>query len=222
MLSVEEVGKVDQRRRPVGRGRNDRHIRLRIDDRRLRSGLSTGQIEAEMRSRTYPTTSLGGPADSTMHPSLPLMVLIGILGCSLPADPARAAPPADLAKAPTEVSLAGSTVTLQPTVWRDFQPGGDRTDTRLLGVLRIVSLDASPLPEGIVVKTVWFVRDTDAWRTEPKREYAGPPASQIEFVARGGPRWPVGATLDILLDLRAPSGAAVFLAARGTPIIRTD
>lgn len=157
-----------------------------------------------------------------MRPYIMLMALIGILGCSLPAEPTLVAPPAALAKAPTEVSLAGITVTLTPTVWRDFQPGGDQTDTRLLGALRIVSLDASPLPEGIVVKTVWFVRGTDAWRTEPKREYSGPPASQIEFMARGGPRWPVGATVDILLDLRAPSGAQVFLAARGSTIIRTD
>lgn len=157
-----------------------------------------------------------------MRAYLPLLAIMGILGCSLPVEPVLVVPPAALATAPTEVLLAGVTVRLRPTVWRDFQPGGDRTDTRLLGALRIESLDASPLPDGMVVKTVWFVRGTDAWRTEPKREYAGPPENQMEFMARGGPRWPVGETVDILLDLRAPSGAPVFLAARGIAILRTD
>ena len=51
-----------------------------------------------------------------MHPYLPLLALMGILGCSLPAEPTLVAPPAALALAPTEALLAGVTVRLKPTV----------------------------------------------------------------------------------------------------------
>jgi hypothetical protein len=157
-----------------------------------------------------------------MRHYLSLLAIIGLLACALPSEPTLVATPAELATAPTEVFLAGVTVRLKPTVWRDFQPGGDRSDTRLLGSLRLESSDASPLPDGIVVQSVWFVRGTEAWRTAAKREYVGPPANQMEFMARGGPRWPVGETVDVLLHLRAPSGALVFLAARRIAILRTD
>lgn len=132
-------------------------------------------------------------------------------GCGAPTAPDPVSP-STLLTTPTSVVVEGKTLTLGALLWRDFlppvsSPGGGP----MISLLRVQTADGSAVPSTITADTVWLVRGADLWsgavREERAREFG---ASGFEVVARDGPKWEVGATVAVIVQLRA-SGRVVRL-----------
>ena len=116
--------------------------------------------------------------------------------------------PSALLTTPTSVVVEGKTLTLGAALWRDFMPlvaPGDGSS--MISVMRVQTEDGSAVPAAITADTVWLVRSTDVWSGIPREERARDAgASSFEIVARDGPKWDVGAAVDVVVQLRTGGG----------------
>lgn len=128
-------------------------------------------------------------------------------------------------RADSTVSLGGARIGLRIVAWRDFMPriGPDRSGGRPLIVsLQVVSLDQSPLPDGLTVDSAWVRSPEGTWETAPSSEARPGLSNGLEFILRGGPKWRTDRPIDVLVRLRAADGAAHYLQVRGQRIGRTQ
>lgn len=90
------------------------------------------------------------------------------------------------AEPPQHVELGGSRVHLEVTAWRDFMPqiGGDGSGSPLMLVPSLVNQAGKPLT-GVTFQEIVATWEGKAWRAVP--DSGG--------TARGGPKWPTGASL---------------------------
>ena len=152
------------------------------------------------------------------------LALAGVLlGCS--SDPAgpRPRPAPELRATPVRVTVDGTALLLESYLWRDFQPSSPPDGKPLIAVLRIKSADGSEVPQGVRADAVWVVFGDDVWAAPIAEERPrGAPAEGFEVVARDGPKWGPGVTVDVVVRLRDAAGRTVLLRAPDQPIHRTD
>jgi hypothetical protein len=131
--------------------------------------------------------------------------------------------PSDLAAAPTSVVLAGKSLVLDAYLWRDFMPISPPDGKPLTAVLRVRTDDGSDVPATVVVDMVWVLKGADTWSTLPREERSRSETAPIyELLARDGPKWGPGITVDVVVRLRDQSGRDALLRVANRPIQRTD
>ena len=137
-----------------------------------------------------------------------------------PSAPIGQVPP-EILNAPSEIVVGGTTLRLQPYLWRNFQPSTS-ADTRLLAQLRIQAGTGNLIPAGLVVEKAWLILDDDAWVSTPRQE--GPPSneSNLEYMSRGGPTWSVGALITAVVQVRDSSNNSYLLRAAPQAIGRVE
>lgn len=156
------------------------------------------------------------------HRTATLALLLGAaLGCG--ADPAgpRPLPAPELRAAPLTVTLAGATLALETSLWRDFQPSSPPDGKPLIAVMRVRTAGGSPMPPAVRADAAWVVYGDRVWSAAVAEEYPRE-ASSFEVVAREGPKWGPGVTVDVVVRLRDAGGATALLRATAQPIHRTD
>lgn len=109
--------------------------------------------------------------------------------------------PESILAAPTEVTVDGVRIQLQADTWRNMEPNGD---DRLAVVLRLQATASVPIPSGIQMERVWVVYQDEAWEVRPRQE-------RYNVIARGGPRWPVGSQVTVVLRFSTPDGREFLL-----------
>jgi hypothetical protein len=131
--------------------------------------------------------------------------------------------PSDLAAAPTRVVLAGKSLGLDASLWRDFMPISPPDGRPLTALLQIRADDGSEVPATVVADMVWVLNGADAWSTLPREERSRHETAPIyELVARDGPKWGPGITVDVVVRLRDQSGRDVLLRVANRPIKGTS
>ena len=131
--------------------------------------------------------------------------------------------PADLASAPTSLALGGKVLTLDKGLWRDFQPAAPPDGRPLIALFRVKTDDGSPVPATLRADAVWVIHDGLIWSGVPREER--PRAETLpayEVVAREGPKWGPGVTVDTVVRLRDANDRAFLLRATNQLIHRTD
>jgi hypothetical protein len=117
----------------------------------------------------------------------------------------------DLRAAPTQVTIGGVPITLQVHLWRDFMPitppGGPQ--------LR-VSIQLPDQASSMTVDRIWVLYGEDLWSTVPARN-----AGTNVWVAGNGPQWGPGVTVDVVAQVRHPSGDLRLVRAAAQPIVAT-
>ncbi|MBX3171842.1 MAG: hypothetical protein KF760_30805 [Candidatus Eremiobacteraeota bacterium] len=90
------------------------------------------------------------------------------------------------AEVPEQVEIGGLKVRLQVFAWRDFMPqiGGEGSGSPLMLTPSLVDEGGQPLP-GVTFKEIVATCEGKEWRAVP--DSGG--------TARGGPRWPTGASV---------------------------
>jgi hypothetical protein len=119
---------------------------------------------------------------------------------------------AELRTAPTSIPIDGHPFELNVYLSRDFQPISPADGKPLVAVVR--------LPEHLAdvrVQQLWVLFGGEVWTSDADRV----PGTQ-DWVARGGPRWGPGVTVDVVARLREGNGKQVLVRAIGRPIERTD
>lgn len=130
--------------------------------------------------------------------------------------------PSDLVAAPTRVSLAGKSLLLDASLWRDFMPIAPPDGHPLMGVLRVQTDDGTGVPATVTVDMAWVLNGADVWRAVPREERArAATAPAYEVVLRDGPKWAPGVHVDVVVRLRDPNGRETLLRAANRPIEAT-
>jgi hypothetical protein len=135
--------------------------------------------------------------------------------------------PAELRHVPTTAgALAGIGYRLDGYLWRDFMPtiGGSGGGSPLMAALEVTVVGASEFPASVTVDRLWVLNGDEVWATRPVEEQprGGAGATTLAVMAREGPKWGPGITVDVVVRLRAAGGATTLLRAAGQPIHRTD
>jgi hypothetical protein len=152
--------------------------------------------------------------------SCTLFVLWGCSGNG-PATPSLVIAP-DLTTAPTSVLLGGKSFTLETSLWRDFQPIAPPDGKPLVALLQIKTEDHSEVPATVRADMVWVLNGIQRWSAVPQEQRPRPEASPVyELVARDGPKWGPGISVDVVVRLRSPEGRAFLLRAADQPIRAT-
>jgi hypothetical protein len=136
-------------------------------------------------------------------------------GPSMPAGMTAAA----LRRVPTEVRQDDGRWTLEAEGWRSFQPITMPSGDPLIIIARVASTAA--LGAAVRIESLTLARGDEVWTGEATEEMpraAG--AAVAEFVARSGPPWSAGDTVDAVATITDGSGARVLLRARPFAIAR--
>jgi hypothetical protein len=137
---------------------------------------------------------------------IPLMLLVSALACEQsPTQPAVTV--GQLRAAPTRLTVNNEQVTVQAEVWRNLQPSGDGTSPGIVASIRL-----SPSGE-ITVKRVWVTLNNDVWTAAT---LLVPGTNQ--WIARDGPRWPVGALTDVVVQVKDANGGTSMVRIAGVLI----
>lgn len=138
-----------------------------------------------------------------------------------PAGPGDTA--AELRAAPLSVDIDGRSLSLEAHLWRDFMPIAPPQGRPLAAVLRVHASAGTP-PAGLEAIAVWVVFGDQLWATETLeiRPPDGSGQPYLEVVARDGPTWGPGVTVDVIVRLRDSARRTYLLRAANQPIGRTD
>ena len=131
--------------------------------------------------------------------------------------------PSDLAAAPTKVVLAGKTLVLDASLWRDFMPISRPDGKPLAAVLQVRADDGSAVPATVVVDMAWVLNGAEAWSTLPREERPRNETAPIyELVARDGPKWGPGITVAVVVRLHDQSGRDALRRVANRPIQKSS
>jgi hypothetical protein len=121
--------------------------------------------------------------------------------------------PSDLAAAPTRVVLAGKSLSLDASLWRDFMPISPPDGESLIAVLQVRTEDGE-VPSTVRADMVWVLNGADTWSTAPREEHSRQETAPVyELVARDGPKWGPGITVDVVVRLHEAGGRDSLLRA---------
>jgi hypothetical protein len=124
----------------------------------------------------------------------------------------------DLLNSPNQLVVDNATLRLEIYPYRDFQPGIE-VDTRMIAGFRLVVSDGT-FPVGLRAEKAWVVRGDEAWVSVPSQQTSTP--TQVEYVSRKGPQWPVGDQVVGVVQLRDVRNNSYLLRSAPQPIGRTD
>jgi hypothetical protein len=127
-------------------------------------------------------------------------------------------------RADSIVVIGRGQIGLKSYAWRDFMPraGLIQAGSDLMVNLQIQSLDGRPLPTGLIVDSAWVRSSEGLWRSAPSPEPRPELPNGLDLMLRGGPKWATNQTVDVLVRLRLPTGAAYYLQIRRQPIGETS
>lgn len=151
----------------------------------------------------------------------PLLAL-ALAACSGRGDhPLGPAVPGDPAGISERVEVEGVPLILETYLWRDFMPIAPPDGQPLVAILRVRAADGSPLPAGLAIPSASVYYQGWQWASAPQESPATGP-SLLEAVARGGPKWGPGVTVDVVVRLARGGSPPVSLRASNQFIHRTD
>jgi hypothetical protein len=116
------------------------------------------------------------------------------------------------------IIVSGSRLRLNVFLGRDFMPS-TQPDTRLMAFIRLVP-DSGTVPDGLSVENATFLQGSDKWNVVPKKEARWP--RYFEVVARGGPKWPVGSPVDVIVQVKDVSGKSYLMHLSNVTITREE
>ena len=129
----------------------------------------------------------------------------------------------EIASAPELVEIASREYTLETYLWRDFMPVSPPDGKPLIAIVRVTAVDLEPFPEDLDADKLYVIYGDEVWVTDfsGERPPPGVPDHQLHGIARDGPKWGPGVTVDVVVRLLA-GGETWLLRASDQMIERTD
>jgi len=151
---------------------------------------------------------------------LPLCLLAA--SCQSPVTPSL--PLNDLLIAPMTVEINSCQFTLETFLYRDFMPGENSGGSLLIANAYLTAADGQPFPAEIDADRIWVVNGEEVWETTFTAE-ARPRDSlhlnQLGKTAWGGPRWDVGAQVEVIVRVTVSTAPPRLLRATKQAIGQT-
>jgi hypothetical protein len=164
-------------------------------------------IKMKKASILFAAVALGlfaGTCQSPLTPSLPLT---------------------DLLTAPLAVEINGRQFKLETFLWRDFMPPSAPEGSLLAANAYITAVDGQPFPIDIDATRIWVVNGEEVWEATflgESRPRSPVHLNQLEKRAAGGPRWTIGAQVEVVVRVTALLATPRLLRATKQVIFRTD
>ena len=140
------------------------------------------------------------------------LVLLCGCGGSAPTSPADVSLSV-LKSAPLTVVADGQRLTSSAALWRDFMPISPPDGKALAAGIRIATEDGSPVSPRVVVDTTWVVHGSEVWQATPEQRPRIETSPAYEVVARDGPKWGPGVSVDVVVRLTDSGGRKTLLRA---------
>lgn len=157
-----------------------------------------------------------------MRPFLLFACIAAASGCDTATEPSIATARPDLSSAPSTGVIAGQNVTIEPYLWRDFMPSSPPDGKPLTVVVRIRAVGTA-LSLSVSADSIWVISQNQAWGSRAAQEQARSATGDLlEVVARDGPKWGPGASVDVVVRLRDNTGRFIYVRAADQLINRTD
>ncbi len=102
---------------------------------------------------------------------------------------------------PPELRLDGFVLSMHAFVWRDFMPISPPDGRPLSAVLEIQVAGLPRYPAYLVADRVWIIQGRDVWSTQEIKEQPVETADRLRLFVAGGPRWPAGSPVTVILRL---------------------
>ena len=173
---------------------------------------------------------------SSCKVALVSLIVLGLLVCQLsgclrdddkageecpPQVPALTMP--ELASVPETTTVAGHTLTLDYSLWRDFMPIAPPNGDPLRAVIRVCDVESLSLTGELDLEYLWVINGEDTWSTPFNDEMLPPsPAHCVERIARCGPQWDTGIEVVVVVQIDVPDAGVHYLKALSVPIARTE
>jgi hypothetical protein len=142
-----------------------------------------------------------------------LMLVLSACSGQTPTAPASV-PASALAGAPTQVTVSGKTLTLTTNLWRDFMPISPPEGKPLVAALQIRTGDASHVPSEVTADMVWVIHGDALWSATPREDRTRAETSPVyEVIARDGPKWGPGISVEVVVRLRDAAARSYLLRA---------
>jgi hypothetical protein len=154
-----------------------------------------------------------------MRLSYSLVALALLTACS--SDIMAPPSPSEIQNAPSQIVVAGVELTLETYLFRDFAPISESNGKPLIASVRVKPAAGKALPADLRAEALHVVNGDEVWTPRLIQESPNDRPPQMEFVARDGPKWGPGVTVDVVLRLRS-GDRALLLKAPSQPIHRTD
>ncbi|HYW49320.1 MAG TPA: hypothetical protein VE861_01870 [Gemmatimonadaceae bacterium] len=147
-----------------------------------------------------------------------LVMLLGsaLTGCSRsgtgdsPAAPLKAMSAAALRAVPVEASL-DMPVQASLYAWRDLMPGPADTARAGRDLMLSVQVRGGVVPpKGLACDAIYLVHGDSVHAARPDEQRAGDGPGAVECILRGGPAWPVGAPLQVIISVSAGNQRALI------------
>lgn len=153
-----------------------------------------------------------------------LIIIVILAGCKeLKVAPDKISLAA-LGSAPEQIEISGRKYVLESYLWRDFMPPSPPEGQPLMVVVKIVGSDTLAFPTTLSANHLWIIKDKkEIWETEFTSENRSGEINKLEKSASGGPKWPIGIEVDVvvrIIDVR--NNKFYLLRASKQKITRTD
>ena len=156
---------------------------------------------------------------------VPMVAGVALMGCSRSGTGERVAAPLRTMTA-QELRVVGMQVSmdlpLQASVyaWRDFLPG-PASPANAHGLMVSMQIRGGVVPpKTLVCDGIYLVSGDSVFAAPPAEQRAGDGPGAVECILRGGPAWPVGTPLQVIVGVSA--GAQRTLIRRETTIDATS
>ena len=116
-----------------------------------------------------------------------------------------------LRAAPTVATIDGTRIELQVDVWRDFQPISPPGGKGLRVSARLPATTAT-----LILERIWVLFGDELWDSTP----IAVPGSTT-WTAGEGPQWGPGVSVDVVAQVRGPSGTVRLVRAADQVILGT-
>jgi hypothetical protein len=116
-----------------------------------------------------------------------------------------------LRAAPAVATIDGTRIELQVDVWRDFQPISPPGGKGLRVSVRLPATTTA-----FIVERIWVVFGDQVWDSTPAAV-----SGSTTWIAGEGPQWGPGVAVDVVAQIRGPSGAVRLVRAADQLILGT-
>ena len=154
-----------------------------------------------------------------MNRNLVWIMLLGVMAAC--ADDPTAPSTSEITNAPVEIRVAGVDLTIEAYLFRDYAPVSPADGKPLIAGVRLKAADGQELPADLRAETFHVVYGEEIWTPRLVQEWPSTSPGELELVARDGPKWPTGSTVDVVLRLRY-GNTTLLLKAEDQQIHRTD
>jgi hypothetical protein len=125
-----------------------------------------------------------------------------------------------LRNVPSSIVIAGVTLRISASLWRDFMPTAESGGSHLIAVVKGIA-DSPAVPPTRATRLA-IVHDTMIWTSPVLSESATSSSSPFKVVAREGPKWGPDVVVDVILEIRDPADRPHLVRAADQLIFRTD